>query len=489
MGSDKQQRRIAIIGGGPGGICQAIKLRAAGYDNLTIYELSDGIGGTWHRNRYPGLECDIISDLYTFTFAPNPDWSNSYPPQPEILAYMRKTARDHDIDRHVRLNTGVTAARWDDASEEWELTLSTGETARFDVIIGAVGMFGPLRWPDVPGRDEFQGTLFHSGAWPADVDLTGKTVSVIGTAASAVQFIPRIAEIAGKLQIFQRSPHWVLPKVIEHFDDEEKARRHVDPTILADARDVAYKELDAFANWGSFNDAEQFEEWGRQNIAVVEDPKLRELLTPKTSWGCTRPLLSNEYYPVFNRDNVELIPHGVTRITRTGLVDATGVERSSDVIVCATGFDVERFISVFPVQGQGGVALNDAWREGAQAYLGITTSGFPNMFMLYGPNTNNNSILWMLECQSDYVVRQLRRMDAERVKWIDVRPDVMDAYNRTLADEIAQVKIWAAGCHNYYSNASGRIVTQYPHNMTRYRDATSVDDWQAFRVEREAAAS
>ncbi|RYZ60856.1 MAG: hypothetical protein EOP08_14245 [Proteobacteria bacterium] len=191
---------------------------------------------------------------------------------------------------------------------------------------------------------------------------------------------------------------------------------------------------------------------------------------------------------MFNRANVELIPHGVARITATGLVDATGVERASDIIICATGFDVERFISVFPVQGQGGLALNDAWAEGAQAYLGITTSGFPNMFMLYGPNTNNNSILWMLECQSDYVVRQLQRMDAEGAVSIDVRPEAMDAYNRTLADEIAKVKIWAAGCHNYYSNAAGRVVTQYPHNMTRYRDDTSNDDWEVYRVEHRAVA-
>jgi cation diffusion facilitator CzcD-associated flavoprotein CzcO len=479
----KRNRRIAIIGGGPGGICMGVKLREAGYDDLTIYELSDGIGGTWHRNRYPGLECDVVSDLYTFTFAPNPDWSNSYPPQPEILDYMRKVARDHDIDRHVHLNTGVTGARWDAAAQEWELTLSSGETARFDVIVGAVGMFGPLHWPDVPGREEFQGTLFHSGAWPSNVDLSGKTVSVIGTAASAVQFIPKIAAVAGKLQVFQRSPHWVLPKDIEHFDDEEKARRRERPEILAEARETAYCQLDAFCEWASFQDATQFEDWGRQNIAVVKDPALRERLTPKTSWGCTRPLISNEYYPVFNRTNVELIPHGVTRITKTGLVDATGVERSSDVIICATGFDVERFISVLPVHGLGGRSLDDAWAEGAQAYLGITTSGFPNMFMLYGPNTNNNSILWMIECQSNYVVRQLERMDREGVRWIDVRSDAMDAYNRTLAGEIAKVKIWAAGCHNYYSNAAGRIVTQYPHNMTRYKDDTSVEDWQVYHTE------
>ncbi len=483
LGSQAGKRRIAIIGGGPGGICMAIKLRAAGYDDLVIFEQSDGVGGTWHRNRYPGLECDVNSELYTFSFYPNPDWTSSYPPQPEILDYMRRCAADNGLMPFVRLNSGVTRAAWDDKAGVWRLTLATGETESFDLVVGAVGMFGPLKWPDIAGLDSFKGTIFHSAHWPQDADLTGKTVSVIGTAASAVQFIPKIAPKVGRLLIYQRSPHWVLPKPIEHYGEAERARRRADPTIATAARKVAYEFLDKLAAWTELDDASEFEGYGLENLEAVEDPELRARLTPKTSWGCTRPLISNEYYPVFNRDNVELITHGVARLTESGVVDDQGVERASDMVICATGFDVERFLSVVPISGRGGTSLDDAWRSGAQAYLGITTAGFPNLFMLYGPNTNNGSILHMIECQADYIVRQLGRMDAENIAWIDVRPEVMDAYNQDLADEIGKVKVWAAGCHNYYSNAAGRVVTQYPHSMTRYREDTSEDDWSAYRAE------
>jgi cation diffusion facilitator CzcD-associated flavoprotein CzcO len=428
----------------------------------------------------------VPSEVYTFSFDLNPDWSCSYAPQPEILAYMRRCAADHGLTPHVRLSTGVTAAHWDDAEGVWRLDLSTGETETFDAVVGAVGLFGELQWPAAPGREEFKGVLFHSGQWPERDGIDGKTVAVIGTAASAVQFIPKIAERAAQLQVYQRSAHWVLPKEVEHYDEAERTRRRTDPNAMRDVYDSKYQLMDELVDWVAFEDVASREALCRENIATVKDPDLREKLTPKTPWGCTRPLLSNEYYPTYNRDNVELICGPIGRFTANGVVDAEGVERHADVIVCATGFTVERFIASIPVSGRGGASLDDAWRDGARAYLGVVTAGFPNLFMLYGPNTNNGSILYMIECQTDYIVRRLRRMDAENVDWIDVRPEVMETYNAKLMDEIDKVKVWTAGCHNYYSNAAGRIVTQYPRGMTSYREATSVEDWDAYQLKRRA---
>jgi len=295
--------------------------------------------------------------------------------------------------------------------------------------------------------------------------------------------VPRIAPQVGRLQVYQRSPSWVLPKDDPVFDAETLARRAADPAAVREMRDDLYREMDSFCDWALVQE-EGFRLKCLENMAVVEDPDLRRRLTPNYPWACARPLFSNEYYPTFNRRNVELVTDGIREITPRGIVDNTGWERPADVIICATGYQVDRFLSAIPVTGDAGLSIAEAWANGPTAYLGIMTSGFPNMFMLYGPNTNNGSLLYMIECQIDYIVRHIRWMEEQDLSWIDIRRDVMEEYDTKLQTDIADVKIWTAGCHNYYRNATGRNVTQYPHNMTVYTQDTTRADWDAFHCGR-----
>ncbi|HQV58732.1 MAG TPA: NAD(P)/FAD-dependent oxidoreductase [Ilumatobacteraceae bacterium] len=325
---------------------------------------------------------------------------------------------------------------------------------------------------DIPGRDTFAGTAFHSGAWKTDHRLDGERVAVVGSAASAVQLIPQIAKVVGRLHVFQRSANWVMPKEDTPFTAEQLAAFVADPTATDALRDAAFEVIGhtkPFANPESRSMAEQA---GLFNLRVVSDPDLRQRLTPTVPWGCQRPLFSNDYYPTFNRDNVELVTDAITHITPAGIVTADGQERAVDTIIFATGYETTRYVSAIEITGRDGLALNQAWAEGAEAYLGISTTGFPNLFMLYGPNTNHGSIIYMIECQVDYVVRMLQRMDADGVRAIDVRADVMAEFNEQLQRDLDEVTVWDGGCRHYYRVASGRIVTQWPHALVVYRDLT-----------------
>jgi cation diffusion facilitator CzcD-associated flavoprotein CzcO len=343
-------------------------------------------------------------------------------------------------------------------------------------------MFGELKYPDIDGRDSFEGVAMHTGRWDGSVDLAGKRVAVIGSAASAVQSVPEIAKVAGHLRVFQRSPNWVLPKQDVAHTPEQLDAFATDPQALLDHHNgiMAFvgpsipftnPEMNGIAEWVA-----------ACAIEVVEDPEVRRKLTPSTPWGCLRPLFSNDYYPTFNRENVTLVTDAIERITPTGIVTADGAEHQVDVIVFATGYHVDKFASRIPITGRDGVALADAWADGAQAYLGVTTSGFPNLFMLYGPNTNNGSIIYMIECQVDYVMQVLQRMDDERILAVDVKREVMDEYNAALQETLAGVEVWQAGCHGYYRVPSGRIVTQWPGSMSEYRARTEHPDPDAFEV-------
>jgi cyclohexanone monooxygenase len=460
-------RRIVVIGAGPGGISAAYYLRAAGYEDVTVFERDGDVGGTWQRNRYPGLACDVWSHVYCFTFALNPSWSRSYAAQPEILDYLRRTVTDLDLWPHIRLGTGVASAAWDDPTGTWRVTTEGGEVVEADAVVSAQGMFGALRYPAIEGRDSFEGVAMHTGAWDPSVDLAGKRVAVIGSAASAVQCIPELAKVAGRLHVFQRSANWVLPKEdvphtpeqLEQFRDPAALQAYHDGIMVFLTASVPFSnpEINGAAEWIA-----------ACAIEVVEDPEVRRKLTPTTPWGCMRPLFSNDYYPTFNRPNVELVTDGIERITPSGIVTADGVEREVDVIVFATGYEVDKFASRIPITGRGGLPLAEAWADGAQAYKGVLTTGFPNLFMLYGPNTNQGSLIPMIENQSRFVARILREMDAAGFDWIDVRREVMDAYNAELQAGLDGVEVWKGGCSHYYLAESGRMVTQYPWSMDRF---------------------
>ena len=476
----KRQKRVVIIGAGPGGICAGIRLKHAGYDDFVVIDKAPSIGGTWFHNRYPGCACDVQSHLYSFSFEIKRDWSRPYATQPEILEYMEHCVDKYGLAPHLRLSTTVTGAHWDDECTLWRLITDTGEEIEADIVISALGMFNDLNYPDIPGLDTFSGTKFHSARWDHDHDLNGERVAVIGTAASAVQFLPTVASKAGQLFVFQRSANWVLPKVDETFTAEQLESFRTDPIAARQQRWDVWRRVEGVITFSNPEMLKAAEEAGLRNLETVKDPEVRRKLTPHVPWGCHRPLSSNDYYPIYNQPYVELVTETIERVTSSGIVTNDGTERAVDTIILGTGFKTTRYLSAIDVVGRGGQRIDDAWNDGAQAYLGITTAGFPNLFMLYGPNTNNGSILFMIECQVSYVLRQLDRMTEEGLAWIDVRPDVMAEYNEELQRDIDKVDVWQAACQGYYRSPSGRIVTQWPHTMAEFRDRTMRPDPDAY---------
>ncbi len=471
---------MAVIGAGPGGLCAGIELQRAGLDDFVILEKAPSVGGTWWHNRYPGAECDVQSHLYSYTFEPKPDWSRPYAAQAEILRYLEHVADKYQMLPRCRFGVEICSARWDQDRSVWHLQTTADQHLEANIVISAIGMFNDIATPDIPGLEEFAGTRFHTARWPEDHDLTGERVAVIGSAASAVQTIPEIAPLVAHLDVYQRTPQWVLPKADEPFTEQELQRFREDPDAVPAQREKIYAQLEATI---LFDDAEMLAESeaaGLRNLAQVEDPDLRRRLTPSMRYGCRRPLLSNCYYPAFNRPNVELVDCGIERIETNGIVDGNGRTRPTDTIILATGFETTRFLSSIDVTGRDGLHIRDAWRDGAQAYRGITTAGFPNLFMIYGPNTNNGSLIYMLELEVAYIIRHIRDMIRNDLAWIDVRPEFMDTYNTQLQQDIAGVTVWAADCRGYYRAESGRVVTQLPYNMTMWRQQTSVPDADAY---------
>lgn len=483
MGKQTTHRhRVIVIGAGPGGMCTAIKLKEAGIDDFVVLEKADGVGGTWWHNRYPGAECDVKSHLYSFSFEPKTDWSRPFAGQAEILAYLEHVAEKYAIKPWIRFAHAVTAAHWDDARALWSVHTANGQVFEAPVVVSGMGMFNELAWPDVPGIDEFKGTLFHSARWDHGHALAGERIGVIGCAASAVQFLPEIAPTAGKLHVFQRTANWVAPKEDTPYTADELARFRDDPATFAESRANIYRELNDFILFDRPEALREYEALTMAHMEVVKDPAVRAKLVPTHPFGCKRPLFSNLYYPIYNLPQVELVTERVTALTARGIVTADGREREVDTVIMATGFQVQRYLSAISVTGRGGQRLEDAWNDGAQAYLGITTSGFPNLFMLYGPNTNNGSIIFMLERQVDYILRHIQRLEQERLAWMDVRADVMSRYNVAMQDAIRGVDVWAASCGNYYSDKSGRMVTQWPHTMDEFLARTARADAEAYEV-------
>jgi cation diffusion facilitator CzcD-associated flavoprotein CzcO len=478
-----RERRVGVIGAGPGGICAAIQLLGAGYGDVVVWEKAPRIGGTWHHNTYPGCACDLPSHLYSYSFEPKLDWSRPYATQPEIQAYLQHCVDKYALGPYIRLGVGVTDARWDEEGLAWRVATDDGQETTVDVLVSAMGLFNELNWPTIPGLDDFGGTVFHSARWDHGHDLAGERVAVIGSAASAVQLAPEIAKVVGQLYVFQRSPEWVAPKEDTPFSPEQLHAFQTDPAAAQAERDKIWGWVDVAQTFSSPEMRELARQRGLANLAKVEDPELRARLTPDYPYGCKRPLISNDWFPMFNRPNVELVTERVDKVAAGSIVTSSGRELDVDTIICATGFDTTRFLSAIRVTGRGGRRVEDAWADGAQAYLGITVSGFPNLFMLYGPNTNNGSIIWQIECQVAYLMRHLARMDEEGLAAIEVKPEVMAEYNERLQRDLDAVEVWAASnCHNYYRNAAGRIVTQWPHGMGTYREWTSRPDDDAYVV-------
>jgi cation diffusion facilitator CzcD-associated flavoprotein CzcO len=474
--------RIAIIGAGPGGLCAALRLKQAGFENFVILEKAADLGGTWYHNRYPGCACDIPSYLYSFSFEPKNDWSRPYGSQVEILSYLEHCADKYGLRAHCRFGCGVESAAWNEAEARWTLRLASGEEVVAQAVISALGMFNDLAFPELEGLDDFAGTRVHSARWNWDHDLCGERVGVVGSAASAVQFVPEIVKQAEQVHLFQRTANWVMPKQDEPLSEGQLAFLRDHPEAIQAIRDEIYRGVDGGMTFEDPAALAELEASVLTAMEEVEDPALREKLRPTHPLGCKRPLLSNDYYPAFNRPNLELVTDAISRITPEGVETVDGTLRRTDTLILATGFATTRYLSAIEVVGRGARRIGDAWSDGASAYLGITTPGFPNLFMLYGPNTNNGSILTMLESQVDYAVRQLQRLADQQLAWLDVRPEPAERFNEDVQAAIGRVRVWQADCNGYYRTPSGRVVTQWPYTMTEYRERTMKPDDDAYEV-------
>jgi cyclohexanone monooxygenase len=478
--------RIAVIGAGPGGICTGYRLLRRGTTDFVILEKGSGPGGTWFHNRYPGVECDIKSHLYSFSFEPNAEWSRPYAGDAEIRSYLERCVDKFGLQKHLRYGAEVRAAYWDDDAARWTLELADGRRLVAEIVVSAMGMFNEPHVPVIEGLDAFAGTHFHTSRWPRDHDLAGERVAVIGTAASAIQLVPEVAKVAAQLFVFQRSAQWVTaPKEDQPYTDAEIERLRHDPAALAALRQELFDFLDSRILFSDPTAVDGATASALRALEAVGDPEVRTKLTPTVPYGCQRPLSSNTYYTTYNRPNVELVTDPIARITPEGVVTEAGAERAVGTIIFATGFQTTKFLAAIDVTGRNGVRLADEWADGPQAYLGITTAGFPNLFMLYGPNTNNGSIIFMIECQVDYIMRKLELLETDHLAWVDVRRDAQQRYNEELQHALDNVGPWqVVGCSNYYRGPTGRIVTQWPKTMLDYQRATSRPDHDAFETAR-----
>jgi cation diffusion facilitator CzcD-associated flavoprotein CzcO len=476
--------QVIIIGAGFGGIGMAIALGQAGLDDFVVLDQADDLGGTWRDNSYPGLTCDIPSQLYSFSFRPW-RWTRRFPARDEILAYLHALVDEHGLRPHLRLGAGVTAADFDERRALWTLTLDHGATLETTAVVCAVGQLGHPVLPGIAGRDDFTGPSWHSARWNHDADLAGQRVAVIGTGASAIQFVPEIAKVAAHVDVYQRSAPYVLPKADRPYRDRELALFDRVPAVRkADRlRIFLYGELltTGFV-LSSKALALPMAMWRRQLRTAITDPELRARCVPDYVMGCKRVVFSNDWYPALARPDVALITDRIDRIVPDGVLTADGATHPADVIIYATGFQATQFLTTMQVSGRDGARLHDAWRDGAHAYLGITVAGFPNFCMLYGPNTNlgGNSILYMLEGQIGYVLGALQALNAHRLAWLDVRPDVQDSFNAWV-QSASRSSVWETGCHSWYTVA-GRNTNNWPDHTFRYRRRVRRFDLAAYRV-------
>ena len=472
--------KVGIIGAGAGGIAMGSQLASGGYD-FTIFDRADGFGGTWRHNTFPGAACDVPSHLYSYSFALNPRWSKTYANQPEILAYLEKVAADHGLGPHLRPITAIASARWSDDDRRWTLTAADGRQHEFDAVVSAVGMLDVPNIPDIPGANRFRGRRFHSARWDHSKSTAGERVAAIGTGASAVQYVPAIARETAHLTVFQRTPIWIAPRFDFPFTPDRHEEFERNPDSAQKLRDEAF---DAYESASFDVDAAQTREateLARSYLMrKVADPELRAKLTPDYPVGCKRPLLSREWYPTFALPNVSLETTAIAELTERGVRTADGVEHRVNTVIYGTGFTAADYLASIDVYGTGGRHLRDDWSDGAEAYLGTLVSGYPNLFVLYGPNTNGvNSIIYIHETQTTFIRHILDTMGHQGARTVEVMAAAQRRYN----DEIQaamQGKVWLA-CTNYFRHPSGKVVTQLPYSGRTFFERTRTlvaDDYE-----------
>lgn len=464
--------RVAIIGAGFGGIAAAVNLRRRTGADFVIFEKDTGIGGTWWQNRYPGCEVDVHSHAYSFSFF-RYDWPRTHATQPELLKYAQDVVDHFGLRPHIRLGAAVTAVRWIEGEHQYEVRTSAGDAERFDAVISAVGLLSTPRIPDWPGMSEFGGAAFHTAEWPAGQDFAGRRVAIVGTGSTAAQVVPAVAEQAAMLTVFQREPGWIEPKRERAFSPRERwVYRNVPLAQKAHRGYLFYKAMQRGKGFDvrSRRQAEMRSACLEFIRSSVADESVRASVTPAYPWGCKRVILASTFYSALNRENVRLVPHAVTRVTPTGVVDETGAETDVDVLILSTGFQPTTFLAGLDVVGAGGVSLRDAWQSRTSAFLGITVAGFPNFFILYGPNTNGaGSIIAQLERQAEFAARAVSRMERRRWQFVDTDAGAQRRYVQWIDRQIARhASAMEADCTNYYHDAHGANITQWPASHLTY---------------------
>jgi cation diffusion facilitator CzcD-associated flavoprotein CzcO len=470
---------VLIVGAGFSGLGMAIKLLEDGTKNLLVIEKADEIGGTWYANQYPGCACDIPSHLYSFSFDRNPDWSRMYSGRDEIQQYLKACVEKYGLAPYIRLNTRMQEAVWDESAALWRVTTGEGATIRARVLISAVGALHVPKYPDIPGMERFAGPAFHSTWWDSSVPLEGKRVAVIGTGASAIQFVPEIAPRVAKLHIFQRTPPWILPK--QDFPIAERWRKRFRrfPFLTWLFRAGLFWLFEVRV-WGFLGNVRALRKRGQKMAldhlaAQVPDPALRAKLTPSYELGCKRVLISNDFYPALQQPNVEFVTEEIREIRERSIITNDGTERPVDVLIYGTGFRATEPLHDTRVVGRKGLEIHDAWKERISAYLGVAVSGFPNFFILLGPNTGlgHNSVVLMSEAQIAYVMSCLRLMRHKRVAIMEVKSDVQKRFVEELRARLIGTVWQAGGCRSWYQDAAtGENPVIWPGSVVSYRRKT-----------------
>lgn len=475
--------RFAIIGAGMSGILTAIKLQEKGINNFTIYEKTDKLGGTWRENTYPGLACDVPSHLYRYAFEPNPDWSHMFSPGQEIWEYFNGVADKYDVKRFIKYNIEVTKTEYDNG--KWHLDMSDGSRDTVDFVIAATGILHHLVYPDIEGLDSFAGPCFHSARWDHGASLDGKRVGIIGTGSTAMQIVPAIVDQVEKVSLFQRTAQWVLPLPNPAFTDEELEAFRNSPELVEDAYNAA---LQFFA--GTFSEAVIGDETQKAevsakcqaNLDTVKDPELKAKLTPNYQAMCKRLVMSDDFYPAIQKPNADLVTAGIERIEPNGVRTSDGVLHELDVLVIATGFDGHAFTGPLNVVGQDGVTLDEAWADSKEAYHSVAVPGFPNFFMLVGPNSpiGNFSVILISEAQIGYILQLVELARDGKCRAIAARKDSTDRFNADIKEAMKKT-IWVSGCNSWYLDKNGNPA-MWPWSFKKFCDDMAAPDLNDFEL-------
>ncbi|MEU0372471.1 NAD(P)/FAD-dependent oxidoreductase [Streptomyces sp. NPDC006283] len=489
MGQQHEHVRVAVIGSGFGGLGAAVRLRREGITDFVVLERADSVGGTWRDNSYPGCACDVPSHLYSFSFAPNPDWPRTFSGQEHIRAYLEHVADTFRLRSHLRFNHEVLMMRWDTDKLRWEIETSQG-TLTADVVVSATGPLSDPKMPDIPGLADFPGKVFHSARWDHDYDLRGKRVAMIGTGASAIQIVPSIQPEVGRLTLFQRTPPWVMPRMDRRISGPERWVHRQLPFTGAARRGLLWgiRELQVQAFTKRPDELGLIERLAKANMAKsIKDPALRAKLTPSYRIGCKRILLSSTYYPALAQPNVDVVASGLTEVRGSTVVAADGTETEVDAIVLGTGFHVTDMPIAERVVGAEGITLAEAWKDGMESLRGATAAGFPNWMTIIGPNTGlgNSSMILMIESQLNYMADYMRQLNLlGEGSALAARPSSVHAWNRRVQERMKRTVWNTGGCTSWYMDASGRNTTIWPGTTTEFRRATRHVDLAEYEVVR-----